>query len=145
MQAAMAWGMGLASVAVIVLGHHAVLRLLACHVVPRLDRPRPWAVAGILMALFAAHVLQAQGYGLMLMVAAEDLGLGALKGATTGEVSDYLYFSLVNYTSLGLGDLRPTEELRLLAGLETLVGLLMIGWSTSFLFANVERLGTEED
>lgn len=39
---------------------------------------------------------------------------------------DTLHFSLVNYTSLGLGDIYPTGHLRFLAGVEPLNGFLLI-------------------
>ena len=39
---------------------------------------------------------------------------------------DIFYFSLVNYTSLGLGDIYPTGHSRFLAGLESLNGFLLI-------------------
>jgi len=47
---------------------------------------------------------------------------------------DTIYFSLVNYTSLGLGDIYPTGHLRFLAGIASLNGFLLIGCSASFLF-----------
>lgn len=50
-----------------------------------------------------------------------------------------LYFSAETYTSLGYGDIVPHGALRLLAGTETLTGLLMIGWSASHAFVVMER------
>ena len=40
---------------------------------------------------------------------------------------DLLYFASVNYTTLGYGDILPHGDLRLLAGLEALNGMLLIG------------------
>ncbi len=39
---------------------------------------------------------------------------------------DYFYFSLINVTTLGLGDIYPTEHLRVLAGVEALTGFALI-------------------
>ena len=111
---------------------------------PRLHRARPLGVAAVVMAMFAAHVIESQLFGAVLWVSAERLGLGSLGGDASGSFVDYLYLSLVSYTSLGLGDVVPTEHLRLLVGLEALLGLLMIGWSASFLFARVEALARRE-
>ena len=144
MSALLTWAIGaLASMLVIVV-HHAVLRQLARRVVPRLHRARPLGVAAVVMALFAAHVIESQLFGAVLWVSAERLALGALAGDVSGSFVDYLYLSLVSYTSLGLGDVVPTGHLRLLVGLEALLGLLMIGWSASFLFARVEALARRE-
>ena len=41
--------------------------------------------------------------------------------------------------SLGYGDVVPSGDLRLLAGMEALNGLLLIGWSASYTFIAMER------
>jgi hypothetical protein len=46
---------------------------------------------------------------------------------------------VVVYTSLGFGDIQPIAHVRLIAGVEALVGLLMIGWSASFTYISMER------
>ena len=38
------------------------------------------------------------------------------------------------FSSIGLGDLYPIGPIRLLTGIEGLVGLLLIGWSVSFTY-----------
>ena len=50
-----------------------------------------------------------------------------------------LYFSAETFTSLGFGDIVPTGSLRLLAGFEALNGLLLIGWSASYIYISMER------
>lgn len=47
---------------------------------------------------------------------------------------DTLHFSLVNYTSLGLGDIYPTGHLRFLAGVEPLNGFLLISCSAALIY-----------
>ncbi|KQI69174.1 hypothetical protein AN189_06285 [Loktanella sp. 3ANDIMAR09] len=46
---------------------------------------------------------------------------------------DRFYFSLVNYTTLGRGDLIPTGHLRVLTAMEALLGFLVITGSGAFL------------
>ncbi|MEO5607197.1 MAG: ion channel, partial [Polaromonas sp.] len=48
-------------------------------------------------------------------------------------------FSAETYSSLGFGDLIPTGPIRMLAGIEALNGLLLIGWSASFVYIAMER------
>ena len=55
----------------------------------------------------------------------------------TNTLYNCLYFSIVNYTSLGYGDLVPRGHLGTLAGLEALTGLVLIAWTASFLFAQM--------
>ena len=55
----------------------------------------------------------------------------------TGEVKDAsraIYFSLVNFTTLGYGDITLSEEHAILGAMEASNGILMLGLSTSFLF-----------
>ena len=52
---------------------------------------------------------------------------------------DCLYFSVVTYTSLGFGDQIPVSHARLIAGVEALNGLLLIGWTASFTYLAMER------
>ena len=55
----------------------------------------------------------------------------------TGEVKDAsraIYFSLVNFTTLGYGDITLSEERAILGAMEASYGILMLGLSTSFLF-----------
>jgi hypothetical protein len=51
-----------------------------------------------------------------------------------------LYFSLITYTTIGFGDLVLGPGWRVLAGIEGLTGILLVGWSTAFVFAVVHRM-----
>ncbi len=94
------------------------------------------------VALFATHLFEAGLFAFGLIVSAEYLEIGALSGAVSGNLREYLYYSMVTYTSLGLGDVFPLGELRLISGIEVLTGLLMIGWSASFLFSEMSERRT---
>ena len=56
------------------------------------------------------------------------------------EVGVRLYFSLVTYTTIGFGDVVVGPGWRVLAGIEGLTGILLVGWSTAFVFAVVNRM-----
>lgn len=47
--------------------------------------------------------------------------------------------SMVTFTSLRLGDVFPQGELCLITGIEVLTGLLVIGWSASFLYMEMHE------
>jgi hypothetical protein len=99
------------------------------------------ADAKVLLAIVAAlcsHLAQialfAWGYWLL-----QGGALGSLRGAVLNPTLSFFYFSAETYTSLGLGDIQPVGKLRLLAGIEALTGLLMIGWSASFTYLEMAR------
>lgn len=81
----------------------------------------------------AAHLIEAMLYALGFAVM-DSTGLGGFKGGDSDSFMDIFYFSLVNYTSLGLGDIYPTGHSRFLAGLESLNGFLLISCSASLVF-----------
>jgi len=55
-----------------------------------------------------------------------------LKAAPDG--ADVVYFAFVNYTTLGYGDITPTEDWKLLGPMTAMNGVLLFGWSTAVIF-----------
>ncbi len=51
-----------------------------------------------------------------------------------------MYFSLVTFTTLGYGDITIGSSNRILAGFEAINGVLLIGWSTAFVFSVVQYI-----
>lgn len=106
---------------------------------PMPSRPK---VLVVMVICFVAHVLEIVLYGLGYWVLIEHAGSGLLAGTAAEPqvtVLECLYFSGATYTSLGLGDLAPTGALRMLAAAQALHGLLLIGWTASFLYISMER------
>lgn len=68
--------------------------------------------------------------------------VGDIVGNFEGGILDCVYFSFVNYTTLGYGDQTPEGHIRFLAGTESLVGLVLVAWSASFTYLEMQR--TEE-
>ncbi len=94
----------------------------------------------IVMALFVAHIVEIGIYAGVYALSIQFLELGTLTGMSKGGPMEYLYFSSVIYTSLGIGDIHPSGHIRFLTGIETLNGLLLIAWSASFTFLAMGRL-----
>jgi hypothetical protein len=65
---------------------------------------------------------------------------GALAGDYTQGFRDCTYYSMIVYSSLGFGDITPIGPIRFLSGIEVLTGLVMIAWTASFLFIQMQRL-----
>jgi hypothetical protein len=93
----------------------------------------------VILSVFIAHTLEVWLFAVCYAVLV-DSGVGRFHGFVAGHHFDYVYFSVVSYTSLGLGDVYPSGGLRLVTGVEALIGLLMIGWSTSYTYLCMERL-----
>lgn len=122
-----------------VLVHYEALRLISDYLLPRLRvHPRQQMIF-MMLAVFAAHTLEVWLYTLCYALMDAYPGFGEFMGNKEGNWVDYLHYSAVTYTSLGLGDLYPTGNFRLLTGVEALSGLLMIGWSASFTYIAMVR------
>lgn len=106
----------------------------------RIPMGPPTRVLVVLILLFTVHMLEIGVFAIAYALAERWLNLGAFAGEPIETLLDYYYFSAITYTSLGIGDIFPTEHLRFLTGVEALNGLLLIAWSASFLYAMMNRL-----
>lgn len=125
-------------VLVVVMIHYEVLRFTSL-LLPRLAVPPRQRILVVIFAAFFAHAVEVWLYAIVYYFLAENAGLGHFGGAFQNHFSDFLYFSTATYTSLGYGDIYPTGGLRLMAGIETVVGLMMIAWSASFTYLAMEK------
>ena len=64
---------------------------------------------------------------------------GHLTGNCSGSSLGGAYLSFTTFTPLGYGDIEPFGILRFLTGIEALAGLVLITWSASFLFVEMQR------
>jgi hypothetical protein len=117
--------------------HYEALSMLSRRL-PGIKLPRRALVLAGLLGLFVAHAVEIALYGMAYALLARWAGHGAL-GLGVAGFDTALYFSAETYTSLGLGDLAPVGPMRLLAGVEALNGLLLIAWSASFMYIEMER------
>lgn len=118
--------------------HYETLRTLNSRLA-FLSIPNRTKLLVVIFTAFIAHILEMLVYGISLYVLVKYLGSGSLSGTTKFSLVNCLYFSAETYTSLGFGDLTPVGPVRLLAGVEALNGLLLIGWSASYTYIAMER------
>ena len=69
---------------------------------------------------------------------------GAIIGSQSPSFAECIYFSFSNYSSLGYGDLVPSGPLRFMAGMEALTGLVLIGWTASFMYLQMRGIWERE-
>jgi len=123
-----------------ILIHYEILRLTADFLVPRIPRipRRPHVVLGV-CACFVAHTVEVWLFAAVYYLLGKETAAGFADEARRSFL-DYLYFSTETYTSLGFGEIRLlTDDLRLLAGIEAMIGLVLLSWTASFNFMLMER------
>jgi Ion channel len=101
-------------------------------------RPRP-RILVMILALLVIHVVEIWVFGLGYWALTLDASHGELRGPHTVGLLDCVYYSAVCYTTLGLGDLAPVGNIRFMTGMESLAGFLLIGWSVSFTYLEMDR------
>lgn len=99
----------------------------------------------ILLALVTAHIVEIGLYAVVYALAAGPLGLGSFSGEKTMAATDYFYYAAETYSSLGYGDIFPLGEIRLIASIGPLNGILLLAWSGSFLFGVVQHSTVKRD
>jgi hypothetical protein len=125
-------------VALTTLIHFEALRVLNTRLLT-LRIPNRSKLLVLIFAAFAAHIVEVAIYGVTLYALVEFAGIGTLRGAPHLSLLNCFYFSVETYTTLGFGDLTPSGPIRLLAGIESLNGLLLIGWTATSTYVAMER------
>lgn len=105
---------------------------------PAIPLPSRFKLLVVIGSTFLAHLVEIALYALALVLLVH-FGAGRMSGGGTFSLNSALYFSAETYTSLGYGDFVPAGSLRMLAGSEALNGLLLIGWSASYIYIAMER------
>ncbi|HWU03105.1 MAG TPA: ion channel [Novosphingobium sp.] len=103
--------------------------------VERLQRIRPLSPRGVLftlsivLAIIALHGIEIWAFALVF------LGTGAVRGLESS-----LYFSTISYSTVGYNDAHIAPDWRLLGAFESILGVILLGWSTSFFFRMLGRI-----
>jgi hypothetical protein len=57
--------------------------------------------------------------------------------ATVTNIRDFIYFSIITWTTVGYGDLKPSPESRMFAASEAVLGYLTMGLYLSLIFYSI--------
>lgn len=125
-----------------VLVHYEILRLLSIFI-PSLNIAHRLRIVVSIYGALCAHVAEVWLFGIGYYYMLRAQSFGSLQGNFNGSLLDCVYFSFTNYTSLGYGDIEPLGDIRFTAGLESLTGLVLIGWTASFLYVEMSRFWHE--
>ncbi|MBT3195447.1 MAG: two pore domain potassium channel family protein [Candidatus Ruthia sp.] len=125
-------------VALSVLIHYEFL-YRATTLVPKIKIKHRFRIVAVVFIALIAHVVEIWLFALSYFFMSKDHSWGEIKGNFDGSLLDSVYFSFTNFTTLGFGDIEPFGNIRFLVGMEALVGFVLITWSASFLFYEMQR------
>jgi hypothetical protein len=129
------------AVSLVVLVHYEGLILLSRGLRHVHGRQRVKVLYAI-YSVVALHVTEIWLFGIVLWLLLRWPACGYIAmGATQGALGllDTIYLSAITFTTVGFGDVVPVGPIRFLAGTEALTGFVLIGWSASFTYLEMER------
>lgn len=119
--------------------HYETLNFLSSRIPKLAFKHRERVLIGIFGALFG-HIVEVWLFAVGYYVKIHLGFFGSLQGDFDNTLMDCAYFSFTTYTTIGFGDVKPTGDIRFLAGLEALTGLVLIAWTSSFMFLEMQKL-----
>ena len=125
-------------VAASVLIHYEILRVISGVIEEVNARPRQRLLV-VISGAFVAHLLEICLFAGAFMLMHYQWNMGGIEGASAEVWEDFFYFSAASYTTLGMGDIVPTGVMRSVVAIESLAGLVLIGWSTSFTYLSMRE------
>jgi len=129
----------LLAVGACVLMHYEGLNLLSQWLAGRHENHRRRKVIYGIFGVLALHVTEIWIFGLSIWGLLQFDNTGSVAGVHALGLLDAVYMSATTFTTVGFGDLAPVGPVRFLAGTVALCGFVLITWSASFTFLEMER------
>jgi len=124
-------------VLICVLLHYEVLNALSRWLM-RLEGRHRRRVLFAIFGVLPAHVAEIWVFGLAYMLLRVSPAFGSSHGIGPS-LLDYIYISAMTFTTVGASDAFLSGPIRFVSGSEALTGLVLITWSASFTFLEMER------
>ncbi|MDB6141371.1 MAG: hypothetical protein JWP80_415 [Pseudomonas sp.] len=122
---------------VVIIHYECLLRLN--QMMPRLHIWNRFRIVFGVLGAMVAHAIEVWIFALGYYLMNKSGDLGKLAGNFDGTFMDSVYFSFTTFTTIGFGDISPSGPLKFLTGLEALTGLVLITWTASFLFIEMQK------
>jgi hypothetical protein len=98
-----------------------------------------------IFSVLLLHVVEILIFAATLWLLALWPACGTLAGEEASTFLDYFYFSAVTFSTVGFGEMWPVGAIRFLCAAEALTGFVLITWSASFTYLEMERFWRPED
>jgi hypothetical protein len=121
--------------------HYEVLNALSRWLAHR-EGQRRQRVLFAIFGMLSVHVAEIWIFAIASAVLLWWPAFGSVTGIDS-DILDQVYLSAMTFTTVGAADVHITGPIRFLHGMEALTGLVLITWSASFTFLEMERFWRE--
>ncbi|HIG88970.1 ion channel [Candidatus Thioglobus sp.] len=108
-------------------------------IIPSMKIKHRFRILAVVFIALIAHVVEIWLFAVAYFYMVKDESWGSIQGNYDGSLMDSVYFSFTNFSTLGFGDIEPFGAIRFLVGMEALVGFVLITWTASFLYYEMQR------
>ena len=130
-------------VAIVVMIHYEFLYRFT-QIIPTMKIRHRFRILASVFSALIAHTIEIYVFAIAYYYFHQSSEFGYLSGNFNGSMMDCIYYSFTTFTTLGFGDIQPFGSIRYLTGLESLAGLVLITWTASFLYFEMQRYWNEK-
>ena len=131
------------AVCLCVLLHYEMLSGMSRWLV-RLRHQKRRRVLFCIFGVLSVHIAEIWVFGLTFAILLLWPQFGSVQGVS-GNVLDHVYISAMTFTTVGAGGVVVSGPVRFLAGTEALAGLVLITWSASFTYLEMQRFWPDRE
>jgi Ion channel len=132
------------TVTAVVLIHYEGLVALSRRLVRMHTLRRRKVLYGV-YGLLALHAIEIVMFGTVMWCLLQWPQFGTMAGSANLHLFDAIYLSAATFTTVGFGDIAPHGPIRFLSGVEALTGFVLITWSASFTYIEMEHFWRVRD
>jgi hypothetical protein len=98
-----------------------------------------------ILSVILMHVIEIWIFGITIWLLLLWPETGSLYGPEELDVFECIYLSAVTFSTVGFGDIAPVGPIRFLSATEALTGFVLITWSASFTYLEMEKFWRAEE
>ncbi|EAR51350.1 hypothetical protein OG2516_15339 [Oceanicola granulosus HTCC2516] len=133
-------GLGIGVLLVVLLGVFHHLGLLVVRALnPGADTLPKAAILVVFISLLVLHVVEILGFAVAYRLLLDWGALGTLTAEFSGSWEGLIYFSGVNFATLGYTQIQTEGPIRMVNMMQSLGGFMVLTWSATFLYSTSER------
>jgi hypothetical protein len=98
-----------------------------------------------ILSVILLHVFEICIFGATIWLLIQWPAAGRLQGPESSDIFECIYLSATTFSTVGFGDIAPVGPIRFLSATEALAGFVLITWSASFTYLEMQKFWRGDD